>query len=157
MLSSASDEANYIAHQFRSAHLRQGVPWSQMAVILRSPGAQVAALQRAFAMNSIPVEVDAIALSLADNPAIKPIITLAQIVIGQLKLIPSNWDQIEQSLGREHQTFRLTSGRCSIIVDVDQISFPKFSGDVLHRWWPGQCRFWAQMVRPLGLMSLLPA
>ena len=101
MLSSASDEANYIAHQFRSAHLRQGVPWSQMAVILRSPGAQVSALQRAFAMNSIPVEIDAIALSLADNPAIKPIITLAQIALGQLKLIPSNWDQIEELLKSE--------------------------------------------------------
>jgi superfamily I DNA/RNA helicase/RecB family exonuclease len=101
MLSSASDEANFIAHQFRSAHLRQGVPWSQMAVILRSPGAQVGALQRAFAMNSIPVEVDAIALSLADNPAIKPIITLAQIALGQLKLIPSNWDQIEELLKSE--------------------------------------------------------
>ena len=101
MLSSASDEANYIAHQFRSAHLRQGVPWSQMAVILRSPGAQVGALQRAFAMNSIPVEIDAIALSLADNPAIKPIITLAQIALGQLKLIPSNWDQIEELLKSE--------------------------------------------------------
>ena len=101
MLSSASDEANYIAHQFRSAHLRQGVPWSQMAVILRSPGAQVGALQRAFAMNSIPVEIDAVALSLADNPAIKPIITLAQIAIGQLKLIPSNWDQIEELLKSE--------------------------------------------------------
>jgi superfamily I DNA/RNA helicase/RecB family exonuclease len=101
MLSSASDEANYIAHQFRSAHLRQGVPWSQMAVILRSPGAQVSALQRAFAMNSIPVEIDAVALSLADNPAIKPIITLAQIAIGQLRLIPSNWDQIEELLKSE--------------------------------------------------------
>jgi superfamily I DNA/RNA helicase/RecB family exonuclease len=101
MLSSASDEANYIAHQFRSAHLRQGVPWSQMAVILRSPGAQVSALQRSFAMNSIPVEIDAVALSLADNPAIKPIITLAQIAIGQLKLIPSNWDQIEELLKSE--------------------------------------------------------
>jgi superfamily I DNA/RNA helicase/RecB family exonuclease len=101
MLSSASDEANYIAHQFRSAHLRQGVPWSQMAVILRSPGAQVSALQRAFAMNSIPVEINAVALSLADNPAIKPIITLAQIAIGQLKLIPSNWDQIEELLKSE--------------------------------------------------------
>jgi len=101
MLSSASDEANYIAHQFRSAHLRQGVPWSQMAVILRSPGAQVGAIQRAFAMNSIPVEIDAVALSLADNPAIKPIITLAQIAIGQLNLIPSNWDQIEELLKSE--------------------------------------------------------
>jgi len=119
MLSSASDEANYIAHQFRSAHLRQGVPWSQMAVILRSPGAQVSALQRAFAMNSIPVEIDAVALSLADNPAIKPIITLAQIAIGQLKLIPSNWDQIEELLKSEF------AGADAILIRQMRISLSK--------------------------------
>ena len=62
LLSSASEEANFIAHQFRSAHLIDGIAWSQMAVIVRSPGTQIAALQRAFAMNSIPVEIDATAL-----------------------------------------------------------------------------------------------
>jgi superfamily I DNA/RNA helicase len=101
LLSSVSEEANFIAHQFRSAHLTLGVPWSQMAVIVRSPGAQINALQRAFAMNSIPVEIDAQALSLGDNPAIKPIITIAQIAVGQLKLIASNWDQIEELLKSE--------------------------------------------------------
>ena len=52
-------------------------------------------------MNSIPVEIDAQALSLGDNPAIKPIITIAQIAVGQLKLIASNWDQIEELLKSE--------------------------------------------------------
>ena len=101
LLSSVSDEANYIAHQFRSAHLLKGVPYSQMAVVLRSPGAQVSALVRAFASSSIPVEIDAAALSLADNPAIKPIITIAQIALGELKLIPNNWEQIEELLKSE--------------------------------------------------------
>ena len=101
LLSSASEEANFIAHQFRSAHLIDGIAWSQMAVIVRSPGTQIAALQRAFAMNSIPVEIDATALSLADNPAIRPIITIAQIALGQLKLTTSNWDQIEELLKSE--------------------------------------------------------
>ena len=101
LLTSVSDEANYIAHQFRSAHLLEGVPYSQMAVVLRSPGAQVSALVRAFAASSIPVEIDAAALSLADNPAIKPIITIAQIALGELKLIPSNWEQIEELLKSE--------------------------------------------------------
>ncbi len=101
LLSSTSEEANFIAHQFRSAHLIDGIAWSQMAVIVRSPGAQIAALQRAFAMNSIPVEIDATALSLADNPAIRPIITIAQIALGQLKLTTSNWDQIEELLKSE--------------------------------------------------------
>ena len=101
LLSSVSDEANYIAHQFRSAHLLKGIPYSQMAVVLRSPGAQVSALVRAFASSSIPVEIDAAALSLADNPAIKPIITIAQIALGELKLIPGNWEQIEELLKSE--------------------------------------------------------
>lgn len=101
LLSSVSDEANFIAHQFRSAHLLKGVPYSQMAVVLRSPGSQVSALVRAFAASSIPVEIDATALSLADNPAIKPIIIIAQIALGELKLIPSNWEQIEELLKSE--------------------------------------------------------
>ena len=101
LLSSASEEANFIAHQFRSAHLISNMPWSQMAVIVRSPGPQITALQRAFAMNSIPVEIDARAASLGDNPAIKPIITVAQIALGQLKITSSNWDEIELLLKSE--------------------------------------------------------
>jgi superfamily I DNA/RNA helicase/RecB family exonuclease len=100
-LSSATEEANYIAHQFRSAYLKEGIPWSQMAVILRSPGAQVSALQRAFAINNVPVEIDALALSLADNPAIKPILTIAQIALKQISLIPANWEIIEELLHSE--------------------------------------------------------
>ncbi|MFM8825039.1 MAG: ATP-dependent helicase, partial [Candidatus Nanopelagicus sp.] len=101
LLGSSSEEANYIAHQFRSAHLTLGTAWSKMAVIVRSPGAQITALARAFAMNQIPVEIDAQALSLGDNPAIKPIITIAQIALGELKLVSSNWDQIEELLKSE--------------------------------------------------------
>jgi superfamily I DNA/RNA helicase/RecB family exonuclease len=100
-LSSATEEANYIAHQFRSAHLKEGLAWSQMVVILRSPGSQVSALQRAFAINNVPVEIDALALSLADNPAIKPILTLAQIALKQISLIPANWEIIEELLHSE--------------------------------------------------------
>ena len=100
-LSSSTEEANYIAHQFRSAYLKDGIPWSQMAVILRSPGSQVGALQRAFAINNVPVEIDALALSLADNPAIKPILTIAQIALKHISLIPANWEIIEELLHSE--------------------------------------------------------
>jgi ATP-dependent exoDNAse (exonuclease V) beta subunit len=46
----------------------------------------------------VPVEIDAMALSLADNPAIKPILTIAQIALKQIQLIPANWDQISELL-----------------------------------------------------------
>lgn len=100
-LASQSDCANYIAHAFRSAHLRDGIAWSQMAVILRSPGAGVSAISRAFALNNIPIQIDSDAQALGENPAIKPILTLAQIALGNIKLIPSNWDLIEEVLFSE--------------------------------------------------------
>ena len=100
-LASQSDCANYIAHAFRTAHLRDGIAWSQMAVILRSPGAGVSAISRAFALNNIPVRIDSDAQALGENPAIKPILTIAQIALGKIKLIPSNWDLIEEVLFSE--------------------------------------------------------
>jgi superfamily I DNA/RNA helicase len=65
---SGAEEAAFIAHQFRSAHLRQGVSYSDMAVILRSSGVQAAALRRAFSQVGIPVASELQAL--AGNPAI---------------------------------------------------------------------------------------
>ena len=100
-LASQSDCANYIAHAFRTAHLRDGIAWSQMAVILRSPGAGVSAISRAFALNNIPIQIDSDAQALGENPAIKPILTMAQIALGKIKLVPSNWDLIEEVLFSE--------------------------------------------------------
>ena len=100
-LASQSDCANYIAHAFRTAHLRDGIAWSQMAVILRSPGAGVSAVSRAFALNNIPIQIDSDAQALGENPAIKPILTIAQIALGKIKLVPSNWDLIEEVLFSE--------------------------------------------------------
>jgi ATP-dependent exoDNAse (exonuclease V) beta subunit len=95
-LASQSDCANYIAHAFRTAHLRDGIAWSQMAVILRSPGAGISAISRAFALNNIPIQIDSDAQALGENPAIKPILTIAQIALGKIKLVPSNWDLVEE-------------------------------------------------------------
>ncbi|CAB4827065.1 unannotated protein [freshwater metagenome] len=76
---SGSEEAAFIAHQFRSAHLREGIAYSQMAVILRTPGVSATALRRAFAQVSIPVATAMQAL--AGNPAITPFLLLARIAI----------------------------------------------------------------------------
>ena len=100
-LASQSDCANYIAHALRTAHLRDGIAWSEMAVILRSPGAGVSAISRAFALNNIPIQIDSGALALGENPAIKPILTIAQIALGKIKLVPSNWGLIEEILFSE--------------------------------------------------------
>ena len=42
VLPRASAEAAYVAHQLRRAHLTDGVPWSRMAVLMRSPASSAA-------------------------------------------------------------------------------------------------------------------
>ena len=93
---SGAEEAAFIAHQFRSAHLRQGVSYSEMAVILRSPGVQAAALRRAFSQVGIPVASELQAL--AGNPAIAPFLLLARVAIGAQ---PLNLDTAERLLMSE--------------------------------------------------------
>ena len=97
-LTSQSESAHYIAHALRSAHLRDGLPWSKMAVIVRTPGAEVSALQRAFAQNGIPVSVGSAALALAENPAIKPILQLISIVLKSAPLTAADWPLLEEIL-----------------------------------------------------------
>ena len=93
---SGAEEAAFIAHQFRSAHLRQGISYSDMAVILRSPGVQAAALRRAFSQVGIPVASELQAL--AGNPAIAPFLLLARVAIGSQ---PLNLDSAERLLMSE--------------------------------------------------------
>lgn len=89
---SQSEEAQFIAYQFRHAHLIENKPWSQMAVILRTPGAQASALRRAFAQSGIPVASDIEALS--NNPAIAPFLLIAQIALGQKQLTIDNCERL---------------------------------------------------------------
>ena len=69
------------------------IPYSQMAVILRSAGTQASALRRAFAQVSIPVAGDLEALS--TNPAIAPFILIARVATGDQ---PLNLDTCERLL-----------------------------------------------------------
>jgi superfamily I DNA/RNA helicase/RecB family exonuclease len=90
---SGAEEAAFIAHQFRSAHLREGISYSDMAVLLRTPGVQASALRRAFAQVGIPVASELQAL--AGNPAIAPFLLLARVAIGSQ---PLNLDTAERLL-----------------------------------------------------------
>ena len=90
---SGAEEAAFIAHQFRSAHLRDGIEYSKMAVILRTPGVTASALRRAFSQAGIPVASELQAL--AGNPAISPFLLLARVAINSQ---PLNLDTAERLL-----------------------------------------------------------
>ena len=64
---SASQEAALIADTLRRAHLVDGIPWSQMAVLVRSAVRQAPALQRALTAAGIPVDVAGDELPLTDR------------------------------------------------------------------------------------------
>lgn len=89
---SQSEEAQFIAYQFRHAHLIEKKSWSEMAVILRAPGVQASALRRAFSQSGIPVASEVEALS--KNPAISPFLLLAEIALGAAPLNLENCERL---------------------------------------------------------------
>jgi superfamily I DNA/RNA helicase/RecB family exonuclease len=69
-------ESALIADALRRAHLIDGVPWSQMAVIVRSVPRLGVTLARALASAGVPVEAPAPSAPLADQPAARALLTV---------------------------------------------------------------------------------
>ena len=85
VLGSAPQEAAYVAHVLREAHLRDGVAWGDMAVVTRS-GERVAALRRALATAGVPVSVLGSQVPLRDEPAVRPLLDVLAVVTGRVVL-----------------------------------------------------------------------
>jgi len=77
---SAHAESALIADNLRRAHLIDGVPWSQLAVIVRSVAA-AAALPRALAAAGVPVDLSPLAGPIADQPAARALLTVLAAVV----------------------------------------------------------------------------
>ncbi|HEY5855643.1 MAG TPA: ATP-dependent DNA helicase [Aldersonia sp.] len=65
VLPSVAREAAAVADHLRRAHLNDGVPWSQMAVLMRSVPWSIAPLRRALAASGVPTTTAATELPLA--------------------------------------------------------------------------------------------
>jgi len=76
LAASAHAEAALIADALRRAHLVDGVPWSQMAVIVRSLPRAAAVLPRALAAAGVSVRAPAAITSPADHPAVRALLTV---------------------------------------------------------------------------------
>jgi len=71
-------EAALIADTLRRAHLISGVPWSQMAVIVRSVPRAAARLPRSLAAAGIPVTLPAPGGLLAEQPAVAALLSVLE-------------------------------------------------------------------------------
>ncbi|OBG29557.1 ATP-dependent DNA helicase [Mycobacterium sp. 852002-51057_SCH5723018] len=76
LAATAHAEAAMIADALRRAHLIDGVPWSQMAVIVRSLPRAGARLPRALAAAGVPVAAPPLNGPLADEPARRALLTV---------------------------------------------------------------------------------
>ncbi len=94
---SVHDEARFIAERFQHLHLRDGIPYGQMAVIIRSPSTRATTLRRVFASMNIPVREEIQSLPLNAQPAVAPLISLASLAfaLSRKNLSPQ---QIEELL-----------------------------------------------------------
>ena len=69
--SSSGAESDHIADILRRAHLEDGIPWSEMAVVVRSGVTSIPGLRRALVGTGVPVEVAADEIPLCREPAVR--------------------------------------------------------------------------------------
>ncbi|MEW1588569.1 ATP-dependent DNA helicase [Micromonospora vinacea] len=83
---SATSEAAWLAHALRSAHLLDGVPWSRMAVLVRSTALQLPTLRRALHAAGVPTVVHGEDLPLHLQPAVAPLLLLLRCALEPQRL-----------------------------------------------------------------------
>ncbi|MFI5931731.1 ATP-dependent helicase [Actinoplanes sp. NPDC051494] len=78
---SPTSETAFVAHALREAHLLHGVPWSRMAVVLRSTSLQLPSLQRGLIAAGVPTVAYAEDLPLHLQPAVAPFLLLLRCAL----------------------------------------------------------------------------
>ncbi len=78
---SSTQEAALVADTLRRAHLADGVPWSSIAVLVRSAARQVPLLRRALTAAGVPVTVAGDELPLPDEPGTRPLLMLLRCAL----------------------------------------------------------------------------
>ncbi|MFA7765212.1 ATP-dependent DNA helicase [Streptomyces sp. NRRL S-448] len=75
----AGAELDNIADILRRAHLEDGVPWQDMAVLVRAGGRTLPAMRRALISAGVPVETDGGDTPLRHEPAVSPLLTALRV------------------------------------------------------------------------------
>ena len=76
LLRSEAQEAAHVAARLRHAHLVDRVPWSRMAVLVRSTVHALPVLRRAMVAAGVPVAVSGDDVPLTQEPAVRPLLRL---------------------------------------------------------------------------------
>ncbi len=88
-------EVERVADLLRRAHLEDGVPWSQMAVLVRSGRASIPVLRRGLAGAGVPVEVASDETPLVREPAVRPLLDALRAVVNLDNDDPDHPDHLD--------------------------------------------------------------
>ncbi|MET9407169.1 UvrD-helicase domain-containing protein [Streptomyces sp. NPDC002935] len=73
-------ELDNIADILRRAHLEDGVPWGDMAVLVRAGSRTIPTIRRALTSAGVPLDIDGDDLPLRHEPAVAPLLTALRAV-----------------------------------------------------------------------------
>ncbi|GAA3111976.1 ATP-dependent DNA helicase [Streptomyces rectiviolaceus] len=82
-------ELDNIADILRRAHLEDGVPWSEMAVLVRAGAHTIPAVRRSLTAAGVPLDIDGDDIALRHEPAVTPLLTALRAVAGAVVAQPS--------------------------------------------------------------------
>lgn len=85
-------ERDTIADVLRRAHLEEGVPWSQMAVLVRAGELTIPGLRRSLISAGVPLDVAGDDLPLRHEPAVAPLLTALRVAARAAAAPESEWD-----------------------------------------------------------------
>ncbi len=88
-------EAEHLADLLRRAHLEDGIPWDQMAVLVRSGRQTIPPLRRSLGAAGVPVEVASDELPLVRDPAALPLIDALRAVLNLDNDDPDHVDHVD--------------------------------------------------------------
>ncbi|MFI6930507.1 ATP-dependent helicase [Streptomyces sp. NPDC050287] len=73
-------ELDNVADILRRAHLEDGVPWGEMAVLVRAGARTIPTVRRALTAAGVPLDIDGDDLPLRHEPAVAPLLTALRAV-----------------------------------------------------------------------------
>ncbi|WP_329220833.1 ATP-dependent helicase [Streptomyces sp. NBC_01485] len=85
----AGTELDNVADILRRAHLEDGVPWGDMAVLVRAGSRTIPTVRRALTAAGVPLDIDGDDLPLRHEPAVAPLLTALRAVATAETSIPS--------------------------------------------------------------------
>ncbi|MFF1873083.1 ATP-dependent helicase [Kitasatospora herbaricolor] len=79
-------ELDSVADLLRRAHLEDGVPWGEMAVLVRAGGRSIPGVRRALSAAGVPLEIDGDDVPLREEPAVTPLLLALRVCAEQAAL-----------------------------------------------------------------------